>query len=140
MDLTVDVVGKTDKELSTSECIDLVIDPLLGKSVVNDTLSLSGFVKSLSELEEVGRSVEVAPHHLSVVRVVTTGETLLATVIEEGDTSGSEGKSQSTLELSLIRVGMKEARVVMVVNENTKSINVLEVLVVGLPSAGNVSH
>jgi hypothetical protein len=35
---------------------------------------------------------------------------------------------------------MKEARVVMVVNENTKSINVLEVLIVGLPSAGNVSH
>jgi hypothetical protein len=35
---------------------------------------------------------------------------------------------------------MKEAGVVVVVNEDTKSINILEVLVVSLPSAGNVSH
>jgi len=102
MDLAIDVVGETNEELSSCECIDLVIDPLLSKSVVDHTLSSSGFVKSLSELEEIVGSVKVAPHHLSVVRIVSSGEALLATVIEEGDTSGGESEGQSTLELSMI--------------------------------------
>jgi hypothetical protein len=102
MDLAIDVVGETNEELSSCECIDLVIDPLLSESVVDHTLSSSGFVKSLSELEEIVGCVKVAPHHLSVVRIVTSGEALLATVREEGDTSGGESESQSTLELSMI--------------------------------------
>jgi hypothetical protein len=38
MDLTIDLVGNTDEELSTSEGIDLVIGPLLGEVVVLDSL------------------------------------------------------------------------------------------------------
>jgi hypothetical protein len=69
---------------------------------VDDTLSSSSFVKSLSELEEIVGSVKVAPHHFSVIRVITSTEALLTTVIEEGDTSGGESEGQSTLELSMI--------------------------------------
>ena len=36
--LTVDLVGKTDEELSTSEGVDIVISPLLGEVGVLDTL------------------------------------------------------------------------------------------------------
>jgi hypothetical protein len=38
MDLTIDLVGNTDEELSTSEGVDLVIGPLLGEVVVLDSL------------------------------------------------------------------------------------------------------
>jgi hypothetical protein len=38
MHLTVDLVGNTDEELSTSEGVDLVIGPLLGEVVVLDAL------------------------------------------------------------------------------------------------------
>jgi hypothetical protein len=38
VNLTVDLVGKTDEELSTSEGVDLVIGPLFGEVIVLDTL------------------------------------------------------------------------------------------------------
>ena len=53
MNLTVDVVGKTNKELSTSEGVDLIIDPLFSKGVVDDALSLSSLVEGLCEFEEI---------------------------------------------------------------------------------------
>ena len=74
------------------------------------------------------------------MRVVTASEALLTSVVEEGDTSGGKRESQGTLELSLIRVGVEEAGVVVVVDEDTEGIYVLEVLVVGLPPASDVSH
>jgi|NOAtaT_7_FD_contig_21_6471884_length_434_multi_2_in_0_out_0_2 hypothetical protein len=53
MNLTIDVVGETNKELSTSESVDLIIDPLFSEGVVDDTLSLSSLVKGLCEFEEI---------------------------------------------------------------------------------------
>jgi len=38
VDLTIDLVGNGDEELSTSEGVDLVIGPLLGEVAVLDTL------------------------------------------------------------------------------------------------------
>jgi hypothetical protein len=38
VDLTVDLIGNTDEELSTSKCVDVLIGPLLGEDVVLDAL------------------------------------------------------------------------------------------------------
>lgn len=53
MNLTVNIVGETNKELSTSESVNLVINPLLSEGGADDTLGLSGFVEGLGELEEI---------------------------------------------------------------------------------------
>jgi len=94
----------------------------------------------LSELKEVRGAVEVSPHHFSVIGVVAASETLLASIIEEGDASSCQCKGKSTLKESLIRVGMKEARIVMVINKDTECIDIMEVLVVSCPPIRNISH
>ena len=87
MDLAVDVVGKANEELSTSECVDLVIDPFLGEGAVVGAMSMTCLVQGLNELEEVRGAVEVPITHFSVERVITTCKTLLTSVIEEWDAS-----------------------------------------------------
>jgi len=108
MNLTVDIVGETDKELSTSERINLVIDPLLSEGGVNNTLGLSRLVEGLCEFEEICRPIEVSPHDLSVIGVVATCETLLTAVVEEGDASRGKSKSKGALEESLVRLCVQE--------------------------------
>ena len=87
MDLAVDIVSKAYEELSTSECVNLVIDPFFGEGIVVGAMSMTCLVQSLNELEEVGGAVEVPVHNFSVKRVVTTCKTLLTSVIEEWDAS-----------------------------------------------------
>ncbi len=53
MDLTVNVVGESNEELSTSEAVELVVDPLLSEGIVDDALCLSCAVEGLCELVEV---------------------------------------------------------------------------------------
>ena len=140
MNLTVDIVGETNEELSTSESVNLVINPLLSESGADDTLGLSGFVEGLGELEEIRCPIEVPPHDLSVVGVVATCEALLTSIVKEGDTSGSKSEGKGALEESLVRLRVQEAGVVMIVHKDAESVNILEVLVVSLPSASNISH
>jgi hypothetical protein len=89
MNLTVNIVCECDKELATSEAVELIIDPLLSESIVNYALSLSSAVEGLCELEEIWVAVEVAPNDLSVIGIISTWEALLRSIVEEGDTSGS---------------------------------------------------
>jgi hypothetical protein len=140
VNLTVDLVGKTDEELSTSEGVDLVIGPLFGEVIVLDTLWLSGSVDSLSELEHVGGAVKVAPQYFAVIGIVTTSEALLTSVVEEGDTSCAKSKSQGTLEESYITISVEESSVIMVINKYAESVNIWEVLAVGVPSIPDVFH
>jgi len=108
MNLTIDIVGETDKELSTSESVNLVINPLFSKGGVNNTLCVSRLVEGLGEFEEICRPIEVSPHDLSVVGVVATCETLLTSVVEEGDASRGKSESKGTLEESLVRLCVQE--------------------------------
>lgn len=140
VDLTVSIVGQCNEELSTSECVQGVIDPLFCEWVVVALLGLSSFVNGLDKFEYVMVAVEVSPHDFTVVGVVTATKGLLATVVEEWNTSGSQSESKCTLELSMVSVGVKESWVVVVVDEKSKCVNISEVLVVGVPSVSNVSH
>ena len=80
------------------------------------------------------------PKGLSVLWVVTTGISLLGTVVEEWDSSGSQSESESVLEHSLIVVLVKEPGVIMVVNEETEGIDILEVTSFFVESVFNSVH
>jgi hypothetical protein len=108
MNLTVDIVGETDKELSTSESVNLVVDPLFSEGGVNNTLCLSRLVEGLCEFEEICGPIEVSPHDLSVIGIVATCETLLTAVVEEGDASCGKSESKGALEESLVRLCVQE--------------------------------
>lgn len=77
MDLTIHLVGYCYKELSTSESVECIIDPLLLEGLIHHTLSLSGFVQGLGELKHVTVAVEVAPENFTVVGVITSSKALL---------------------------------------------------------------
>ena len=97
----------------------MVINPFLGESLAWNVLSLSGLVNSSHELVEFMILVEIVPQGFSVGGVIATTETLLATVIEEGNTSGSQSEQQSTLEESPVSVSVKESSVIMVVDKDS---------------------
>lgn len=65
---------------------------------------------------------------------------MLTSIVEEGDTSCSKSEGKGALEESLVRLRVQEAGVVMIVHKDAESVNILEVLVVSLPSASNISH
>lgn len=140
MNLTIDIVSQGNKEGTASVGVEGVINPFLSERIVDDALSLTSFVDCLGELEDIVSAIEVAPHDFSVVGIVTTSEALLTTIVEEGDTSGSQRESKGSFEHSLVSVSIEEASVVMVVNEETKGVNVTEVLAVGSPSVGDGAH
>ena len=85
---------------------------------------MSGSVDSLSELEHVGGAVEIAPQDLAILRVVTTSEALLTSVVEEGDTSCAKSKCQCALEESNVAVSVEESSVIMVINKYAEGVNI----------------
>jgi len=120
-------VGEGDKEVSSSEGIEVVELVLFFESVVPDLMSLSGLVDGSGHLVDVGVGVHGLPERLSVLWVIATGISLLGSVVVEGDTSSGEGEGQSGFETLLVVELIKESGVVVVIDEETKSINVLEV-------------
>ena len=124
VDLTVDLVGYTDEELSTSEGVDMLIGPLFCEDIVHDVLRMSGSVDGLCELEHIGGAVKVAPQDLSVIGVDTASEALLTSIVEEGDASCAKNKSQGALVESNVIKSVEESRVVMVINKYAESVNI----------------
>jgi len=140
MNLSVDLVCEGDKELAASEGIESVVYPLFCEWMVYNSLSLSRLVNGGYELENIVVAVEVPPHCLSVVGVIATSESLLATIVEEGDAASSKCKSKGALKESVVTLRVKEAGIVMVVDEDTESVNVSETPLVGGPPVGDGAH
>ena len=61
MNLAVNLISNSYKELATSKGVNLVVNPFLRKGIVNNILSLSGSVDHLSEFKHVRSAVEIAP-------------------------------------------------------------------------------
>jgi hypothetical protein len=140
MDLAVNLVCDSNEEFATSESIESIVNPFFLERIVVYLLGFTSTIDCLSKLENVVVSVEVSPHNFSVIRIITTSKALFTTIIVEGDTSCCKCKSQSTLEESLISITIKESSVIVIVNKNTKCINILEVFVILGPSIGNGTH
>lgn len=90
MYLTLDLIGQSYEELTASECIESIINPLLLERMVNNVLCLTSAVDCLHELVNVVVLIEIAPHNFTIVGIVTTSKALLAAIVEEGNTSCSK--------------------------------------------------
>lgn len=126
MNLEIDSVSDSNQELASSENVDVVISPFLRETSSVCSLCLSGSVGSLDELVDFMVLVQVVPQRLSVAWVVAASKGLLATVVEEGNTSGSEREEKSALEESQVALLMEESCVIVVVNEEAKCVNISE--------------
>ena len=103
-------------------------------------MSLSSLVDGSGHLVDVRVGVHSLPERLSVLRVIATGIGLLGSVVVEGDTSTGEGESQSGLESLLVVELVKESGVVVVIDKETKSVNVLKVRALIVVSLWDLGH
>lgn len=133
------VVGEGDEELATRVSEEAVIDVALNVALVPDLGGLPLGVDLGNDLIEVRGRVHVLPDGLAIVRVVTAGIVLLSSVVGEGDTSAGQGEDLSLSQAGLVAaVAVQETSVVVVIDEDTECVNVLEVaalLVVSVPDA-----
>lgn len=89
LDLLVWLISQGNQEIASSEGIELVISPFLLELCVTDIMRLSCFHDSLSELVNVMIFVKIIPDWFSVLRVVTSSESLFTSIIVKWNTSGS---------------------------------------------------
>jgi hypothetical protein len=118
----------------------LVINVFLIEHAVPDLVGLSSSQDGLDKGVDFTGLVKVVPEGFSIVWVLSTGEALLTTVIEERNTSGSQGEGKGALEKFVLTVSIEESWVVVVVYEDTEGINVLEVSLLFCPSVSNDGH
>jgi uncharacterized membrane protein len=71
---------------------------------------------------------------------LTTSKALLTSVVVEGDTSGCKSISKGALKEFLVWLSIKESGVVMIVNKDTESINILEGALLFSPSLADCFH
>jgi len=122
-------VGQGNEELTTGEGIEAGISVSLNEVLVPDLGLLSLGIDLGENLVEIRAGVHVLPERLSVSGVVAAVVVLLSSVIGEGDTSGGECEYAGSLKLGCLAwMVVEEASVVVIIDEETESINVSEVL------------
>lgn len=126
--LTLRFISKSNKELASSKSQESVVSVCFSILVVPDLRLLSCSVDFSNLLVKGRSSIEVSPERLSVLRVVTSSEVLLRSVVNEWNTSCCHRENNGRSESSVITIVIKESSVVMVINKRTKSINIFEVL------------
>ena len=133
-------VGQSDEQVTSSEGVEVVGGVFLLERLFVTFSLFSSLVDSSGLLIKVRAGVHVLPERLSIVWIVTTGIGLLTTVVVEWNTSGSHGEPKSTGEHVLVVELVQESSVVVVVNEDTKGIDILEVGLFFLVSVLDVVH
>jgi len=133
-------IGKGNEHVTSLESIQVVKNVLLLKWMFVALSLLSSLVNLSSHLVEGGLGVHILPKGLSVVWIVTSRVALLTTVVVEWDTSGGHSEDESISKHGVVIVLVQESSVVVVVNENTERVEVLEVRLFLLPSALDVLH
>lgn len=138
--LLVSGVGESNQEFTTGEGVEVVIRVSLDVLLFPDLVCLSGSVDLTDLLVEVAGGVHVLPERLTVLGIIATTVVLLTTVVDERNTLGSEREDNSSGEVSMVAMGVKESSVVVVVNENTEGMEVLEVGMLGVVAVLNLVH
>lgn len=120
-------VGKGDEHFTSIESVEVVSNVFLFKWVAPGFSGLSSSIDSGSLFVADGAGVHILPKRLSILWVITTSVVLFGTIVVEWDTSGSLSEEESVSEHLLVTVAIQESGVVVVVDEDTESINVIEV-------------
>lgn len=108
--------------------------------MVPDLMGLSSSVDLGSHGVDWGAGVHVLPERLSVVWIITTGVVLFRTVVVEWNTSSGQSEGEGSLEVLIVVELILESGVIVVVNEDTEGINVLEFAIFFSESVFDVVH
>lgn len=103
-------------------------------------VSFSSSVDLGSHLIDVGVGVHVLPEGLSVLWIVSTIVVLFGTVVVEWDTSSGQSEGKSRFESRIVVELVLESSVIVVVDKDTKGINILEFTVFLSKSVFDVVH
>jgi hypothetical protein len=139
--LSVVWISQSNKELSAGESIEVGGSVTLDPLVIPDLGLLTLVVDLLNDLVEITVRVHVIPQWLTIGRIVTTTVVLFSTVVNEGDSTSGQGENGGTSKLSVLALMVvEETSVVVVVDEDTKCVNVLKVRTLSVVSVLNLTH
>ena len=120
-------VSHGDQEFSSWESVEVLCWVSLNPLFVPDSRLFALSVDLSDDLIKVTACVHWLPEWLTVLRIVTSCEVLFGTVVNEWNTTSSQCENGGCFKLSVLTsVVMKEACVVVIVNENSKGVNVFE--------------
>jgi hypothetical protein len=111
-------ISQCNKELSSRECVEVVVNIVFLEALVPDLGALPSLVDLGDLLVKRRLSVEVVPEYLSVVRVITSAVVLFGPIVDEWDTSASHRENNGTGESHVVSVVVEESSIVMVVNKH----------------------
>lgn len=92
------IVGKCNQHVAASESVERVVAPTLNVGVVPDLVSFSHSHKGLNIGVKGIVGVQGSPEGFTIRGIVTSFETLLRTVVNNGDTLGVSNKGESRFE------------------------------------------
>jgi len=139
--LSVARVGKGNEELATRERVEAFVNITLHLLLVPNLTLFSLSIDLGNHLIEIGVCVHGLPERFTVFGITASGVVLLGTIVGERNTTRGQSEGLGLLKSGLVAtVVAKEARVVVVVNEDTKSINIVEVALFLVVSTLDVVH
>ena len=134
------LVGKANEECATGESVEVVKNVLLLERVAPDLGVLPRLVDLGGGLVDVAGGVHVLPQGLAVLWVIATRVGLLGTVVVERNTTSSQREDMCRRKSRGVVEVVHEAGVVVVVNEEAESIDVLEVGLLIVVATTDVVH
>jgi hypothetical protein len=94
--------------------------------MVPDLMSFSSSVDLGGHLIDIGVGVHVLPERLSVLWIVSSRVVLFRTIVIEWDASSGQSEGKSRFETGVIVELVLESSVIVVIDEDTKGINIFE--------------
>ena len=127
--LGVPSVSESNEEFATGECVEVVIDVSLDLLILPDFTGFTLGMDLCDHLVQVRLGVHILPERLTVLRICSSSVVLFSAIVGEWNTSGGQREGHSLLETNfVIPMVVQESRVVVVVDEDTQGINILEML------------
>ena len=105
-----------------------------------DFLFLSSFIDSLSKFVNVRICIHVLPKRFSVLWIISSCVSLLTSIIIEWNTSSCQCEEKSIFEHCLITMLIQKSCIIVIVYENSESINVFEFALFFSKSIFDVLH
>lgn len=134
------LVSKCNHKLTLRVSNERVIKVVLGVRGVPDLSLLAGCINLSNDLVEVRVSVHLPPERLTVGRIVASAIILFRSIVDEWDTSGCHREDDSAGETNSVAISMKETCVVVIVYEETESIDVAEFTLLLVEAVLDASH
>jgi len=108
--------------------------------MVPDLMCFSSSVDLGGHLIDIGVGIHVLPKRFSVLWIVTTGVVLFRSIIVEWNTSSGQSEGESRFESRIVVELILESSVIVVIDEDTKGINILEFTIFLRESIFDVVH